>query len=61
MDDSDKNLQRIHELEGDLDQRELELSLLREIVDLIGSEYNLQTVYEHVAMRARKLLRAETV
>ena len=61
MDDSDKYLIRIQELEGDLDQRELELSLLREIVDLIGSEYNLQTVYEHVAMRARKLLRAETV
>ncbi|MEE9422871.1 MAG: EAL domain-containing protein [Gammaproteobacteria bacterium] len=61
MDDSDKYLIRIQELEGDLDQRELELNLLREIVDLIGSEYNLQTVYEHVAMRARKLLRAETV
>ena len=61
MVNSDKNLQRIHELEGELDQRELELNLLREIVELIGSEYDLQTVYQRVATRARQLINAETV
>ncbi len=57
----DTNITRIRELENELDQRELEISLLREIADLVGSEYNLQTVYTRVSERARQLINAETV
>lgn len=59
--DTDLQLKKIRELEAELGQRELEISLLREIADLIGSEYNLQTVYRRVAKRARELIHAETV
>ncbi len=61
MADSTTNLNHIHQLESELDRRELELSLLREIVELISSEFDLQSVYQRVAQRARELINAETV
>lgn len=61
MVDSSNNPNRIHELEAELDLRELELGLLQEIVELISSEYDLQTIYQRVAIRARELINAETV
>ncbi len=57
---------KIHEpsaqsLQCELEQRELEIELLREITELVGSEFDLQKVFDRVARRARELIRAETV
>lgn len=48
-------------LQRELEQRELEIKLLREITALVGSEFDLQKVFDRVARRARELLCAETV
>ena len=51
----------VDSLEGELKERELEIALLREITDLVGSEYDLQKVFDRVAHRARELIHAETI
>jgi len=51
----------VQSLQDELRQRELEIALLKEINDLVGSEYNLQRVFDRVAHRARELIQAETV
>jgi len=44
-----------------LRQREAELGILREVTELVSGAYDLQTVFERVAARARDLIRADTV
>lgn len=42
-------------------QREAEIRMLRQVTELVGSEYNLQKVLDLVATSARDLIRADTV
>jgi len=49
------------ELENDLIHREAEIELLQETFADIGSELNLERVFEIVAERAQKLIQAETL
>ena len=51
----------LRKLQSRLEEKEAEISMLREISEVIGSEYNLQKVFDLVADRARDLLHAETV
>ena len=51
----------LREMQGRLRQREAEIAMLRELTEVIGSEYNLQKVFDLVAARALVLLKAETV
>jgi diguanylate cyclase (GGDEF)-like protein len=51
----------LRELQSRLEEKEAEIAMLMEITEVIGSEYNLQKVFDLVAARARELLHAETV
>jgi len=51
----------LREMQSRLKEKEAEIAMLREITEVIGSEYNLQKVFDLVAARARELLHAETV
>lgn len=51
----------IKTLTARLERKQQEISLLREITQVIGSEHNLQNVFDLVASSACKLLQAETV
>lgn len=51
----------LREMQSRLEEKEAEIAMLREITEVIGSEYKLQTVFDLVAARARALLHAETV
>ena len=44
-----------------LDERELEIAMLKEISDAVSSQLNLEKVFQLVAERARDLIDAETV
>ncbi|MDH5765978.1 MAG: EAL domain-containing protein [Gammaproteobacteria bacterium] len=48
-------------IEENLQNKEVEIELLQETFTEIGSELNLDTVFQIVATRARKLLAAETI
>jgi len=48
-------------LRRELLQREAEIRMLREVTELVGSEYNLQKVFDLVVARARDLIQADTV
>jgi len=52
---------RKQSLATQLKRKEQEIHLLREITQVIGSEHNLQKVFELVACSAQQLLQAETV
>lgn len=52
--------EQLRELRDRLRQREAEIAMLSELTEVIGSEYNLQKVFDLVAVRARELLHAET-
>lgn len=54
----DRSLQ---ELETELRQREREIELLKETVNAVGSELDLDRVFALVAERARELIQAETL
>ncbi|MFQ5643915.1 MAG: EAL domain-containing protein [Thiogranum sp.] len=51
----------LRDMQDRLRQREAEIAMLSELTEVIGSEYNLQKVFDLVAARARDLLHAETV
>ncbi|HHJ17197.1 MAG TPA: GAF domain-containing protein, partial [Gammaproteobacteria bacterium] len=51
----------LRKLQSRLEEKEAEIAMLREISEVIGSEYKLQRVFDLVAARARDLLQAETV
>jgi len=51
----------LRKMQARLSQRDAEIAMLRELTEVIGSEYNLQKVFDLVATRARELLHAETV
>lgn len=51
----------LRELQSRLEEKQAEIAMLREISEVIGSEYKLQKVFDLVAARARDLLHAETV
>ncbi|MCW9031665.1 MAG: EAL domain-containing protein, partial [Gammaproteobacteria bacterium] len=53
--------QRIQKLEDDLKQREYEIQLLTETTQAIGSQLELEKVFEIIAKRARELINAETL
>lgn len=52
---------RIDTLEAELHQREREIALLRETALVMGGEYDLDTVFHLIALRARDLIQADTV
>jgi len=52
---------KIRDLEIQLHEKEAEISMLKELTEVIGGEYSLQKVFDLVADRARKLIDAETV
>ncbi len=52
---------RIRNLEMELAQRQLETTVLREAAELIGSGYELHTIYNRVADLIREIIDAETV
>jgi diguanylate cyclase (GGDEF)-like protein len=58
---SEKEQDMIAALNQRLRQREAEISMLREISELVGSEHKLQRVFDSVAEHARNLIQAETV
>ena len=49
------------ELSEQLRQREMEIRMLREVTELVGGDYDLQTVFDRVAASARDLIQADTV
>lgn len=51
----------LNSLREQLRQKEAEIDLLKEITHVIGSEHNVQTVFDLVSSRALNLLQAETV
>jgi diguanylate cyclase (GGDEF)-like protein len=53
--------ERIKALENDLKQREYEIQLLTETTQAIGSQLDLDKVFEIIAKRARELIDAETL
>lgn len=53
--------ERIKALENELKQREYEIQLLTETTHVIGSQLDLDTVFEIIARRARELIDAETL
>ena len=52
---------RIYLLEGELHDREIEISLLKEAAEKLTSELDLEKVFQLAVERARKLIMAETV
>lgn len=52
---------RLGTLRLQLWQREAEIRMLRKVTELVGSEYNLQKVFNLVAISARDLIQADTV
>ncbi len=52
---------RIYLLEGELRDREIEVSLLKETAEAITSELDLQKVFQLAVERSRSLIMAETV
>ena len=52
---------RIQQLENELKQREYEIQLLCQTTEAIGSQLDLDTVFEIIAKRARELINAETL
>lgn len=52
---------RIYLLEGELRDREVEISLLKETAEALSTELDLEKVYQLAVERARKLIMAETV
>ena len=52
---------RIYLLEGELHDREIEISLLKETAEKLASELDLEKVFQLAVERARKLIMAETV
>jgi diguanylate cyclase len=52
---------RIYLLEGELHDREIEISLLKETAEKLTSELDLEKVFQLAVERARKLIMAETV
>jgi diguanylate cyclase (GGDEF)-like protein len=44
-----------------LRRRETEIRMLREVTELVGGDYDLQTVFDRVAASARDLIQADTV
>ncbi len=58
---NDAQEQRLQELEMELRLRESEIELLKETVTAVGSELDLNTVFQLVAERARELIQAETL
>ena len=51
----------IKKLEDELKQREYEIQLLTETTEAIGSQLELEKVFEIIAQRARELINAETL
>ena len=48
-------------MEFELQQKEAEIAMLKEITEVIASEYSLQKVFELVASRAHDLIQAQTL
>jgi len=57
----DSSQQRLRAMEYELQQKEAEIAMLKEITEVIASEYSLQKVFELVASRAYELIRARTL
>ncbi len=53
--------QQLNSLRQELDERESEIALLLDTARLIGSEFDLDRVFEAIAEHARVLIKAETV
>ncbi len=61
QDEQQASQQKLRQLEQQLQQKEAEIYLLKEINRVISSEYKLETVFELVANHARELINAKTV
>jgi len=59
--DQINNNKLIKKLEDELKQREYEIQLLTETTQAIGSQLELEKVFEIIAKRARELISAETL
>lgn len=57
----DSGEQRLRAMELDLQQKDAEIAMLREITEVIASEYSLEKVFELVASRAHDLIQAQTL
>lgn len=55
------NEERINTLENELKQREYEIQLLTQTTQAIGSQLDLDKVFEIIAKRARELINSETL
>ena len=63
MDENSKAFlaERIRALEGELSNRQVEISLLKETSDAVSSQLNLEKLLQLVAERAQRLIQAETL
>ena len=57
----DSGEQRLRAMELELQQKDAEIAMLREITEVIAREYSLQKVFELVASRAHDLIQAQTL
>jgi diguanylate cyclase len=59
--EGDSDTDKLATLEAQLRQREREIAVLRETAQAVGSELDLDKVFQLIAERARELIQAETV
>lgn len=57
----DSSRQKLRAMEFELQQKEAEIAMLKEVTEVIASEYSLQKVFNLVASRARDLIQAQTL
>ena len=57
----DSSQQRLRAMTFELQRKEAEIAMLKEITEVIASEYSLQKVFELVAVRAYELIQAKTL
>ena len=57
----DSSQQKLRAMKFELQQKEAEIAMLKEITEVIASEYSLQKVFQLVASRAHDLIQAQTL
>jgi len=57
----DSSQQKLRAMEFELQRKEAEIAMLKEITEVIASEYSLQKVFQLVASRAHDLIQAQTL
>jgi len=57
----DPSQQKLRMMAFELQQKEAEIAMLKEVTEVIASEYSLQKVFNLIACRARDLIQAQTL